>query len=397
MKVAPVLFDLERARRETPGVENVLHFNNAGASLMPQPVLDATIDFYKLEAQMGGYEAARKAKAQIDGVYDDIALLIGANSDEIAIVENATRAWDMAFYSIPFSPGDKILTAVSEYASNYIAFLQVAKRTGAQVEVVPNDEYGQISISALSNAIDSKVKLIAITHIPTNGGLVNPAHLVGKVARKSGILYLLDACQSVGQMPVDVNEIRCDMLSATSRKYLRGPRGMGFLYIKRDVVDKLEPPFLDLHAATWTEQGKYEIRPGAKRFENWESNIACKIGLGTAVKYARSWGLDLIWSRVSSLANNLRERLSGIPRVKVQDLGETKCGIVSFTVDGKEAADIQQELSKHNINANVSRPPSTLLDAQARKLPNLLRASVHYYNSEEEVEIFCKVLEQVIK
>jgi cysteine desulfurase/selenocysteine lyase len=384
--------DVQRARRETPGCENVLHFNNAGAALMPQQVLHATIGHLQLEALTGGYEAAAQAHEAVERVYDAAAALLGCHRDEIAIVENATRAWDMAFYAVPLGPGDRILTAVAEYASNYIAFLQVARKTGAVVEIIPNDESGQISIDALRRAIDDRVKLIAITHIPTNGGLVNPAAAVGKVAREAGVLYLLDACQSVGQMPIDVETIGCDMLSATGRKFLRGPRGTGFLYVRRAILERLEPPFLDLHAAQWVARDRFEIRPDARRFENWETYYAGKIGLGVAMDYALQWGLDAIWARVSRLAEALRQRLSTVPGVTVRDLGLERCGIVSFDIAGTDADAVQRRLAAERINVSVSRPPSTLLDMEARGLRDLVRASVHYYNTEREIERFCTVL-----
>jgi cysteine desulfurase / selenocysteine lyase len=389
-------FDLPRARQDTPGCAHVLHFNNAGASLMPRPVLEATIAHLQLEAQIGGYEAAERAKDAIEHVYDAAAALIGCSHDEIAIIENATRAWDMAFYSIPFKPGDRILTAMAEYASNYIAFLQVTRKTGATVEVVPNDAHGQISLEALRKAIDDRVKLIAITHVPTNGGLVNPVVDVGKVAREHGILYLVDACQSVGQIPIDVNQIGCDMLSATGRKYLRGPRGTGFLYVRNSVLERLEPPMLDLHAAEWVSNDRYEIRPDARRFENWETNYAGKIGLGVAIDYALEWDVDITWRRIKSLAYKLRTQLSPLPGVIVRDRGVTQCGIVTFSVEDKSPDEIVSTLSKDNINVSVTRRSSTLLDMDARGLDNLVRASVHYYNSEEEVEHFCRTVASLL-
>jgi cysteine desulfurase/selenocysteine lyase len=389
-------FDLQRARQETPGCERVLHFNNAGSSLMPEAVLEASIGYLQIEAQMGGYEAAEQADEAIEHVYDAAARLINCSRDEIALIENATRAWDMAFYSIPFQPGDRILTAMAEYASNYIAFLQVTRKTGAVVEVIPNDAHGQISLGALRKAIDERVKLIAITHVPTNGGLVNPVAEVGKIARENGILYLVDACQSVGQMPIDVEQIGCDLLSATGRKYLRGPRGTGFLYVRNSMLERLEPPLLDLHAAEWVSKNDYVMSPGARRFETWESNFAGKIGLGVAIDYALAWGMDVVWKRIKNLAYMLRTQLSPLPGVVVRDRGVTQCGIVTFSVEEKNPDEIKLALSKQHINISVTWRSSTLLDMDARGLESMVRASVHYYNSEEEVERFCRAVEALL-
>src|SRR4029434_9650678 len=384
--------DVGRARRETPGCQTVLHLNNAGAALMPQPVLHAVVGHVEREALVGGYEAAEQAHAAVEHVYDAAATLLGCQRDEIAFVENATRAWDMAFYAVPLGPGDRILTAMAEYASNYLAFLQVARKTGATLEVIPNDAHGQISVAALRQAIDEHVKLIAITHVPTNSGLVNPAAAVGEVARQAGVLYLLDACQSVGQMPMNVDALGCDMLSTTGRKYLRGPRGTGLLYVRRSVLERLEPPFVDLHAAEWVARDRLVLRPDARRFENWETNYAGKVGLGVAIDYALSWGLDHIWARITALASILREGLNTLPGVTVRDPGAERCGIVSFTVDGHEADEIRQTLARQHINVTVSRLTSTRLDMEARGLTSVVRASVHYYNSEAEIDCFCETL-----
>jgi selenocysteine lyase/cysteine desulfurase len=388
--------DIAQARRDTPAADQILHFNNAGAALMPAQVLEAQLRHLQREADFGGYEAAAGANDRLEATYDSIAQLLNADRSEIALVESATVAWDMAFYSvgvasgysIGFAPGDRILTAEAEYASNYIAFLQIARRTGAVIEIVPSDDAGELDTAALERMIDPKVKLIAITHVPTNGGLVNPAAEVGRIARAHGILYLLDACQSVGQMPIDVEAIGCDMLSATGRKYLRGPRGTGFLYVRRSVLDRLEPPFLDLQAATWVAPDRYEMRQDARRFETWERNVAAQLGLGAAVDYALGWGLADIEARIVMLADELRRRLTAIPGVRLRDLGRRQCGIVTFTAEGKPARQIVAALSRQRMNCHASAPGSTLLDATARRLPDLVRASVHYYNTEAEVARF---------
>lgn len=386
--------DVSRLRAETPACERVLHFNNAGASLSPAPVLEAQLEHLRLEAQIGGYEAADRAAPACERAYAAVAELLRARPDEIAVVENATRAFDMAFYAFPFHEGDRILASEVEYASNYLAFLQVARRTGARVEVVASEDDGTISIPALRAALtrDDRARLVALTHVPTNGGLVNPAAEVGRACREAGVPFLLDACQSAGQMPLDVEALGCDVLSATARKFLRGPRGVGFLYVRRSLLERLEPPFVDLHAATWTARDRYELRPDARRFENWEGNVAAKIGLGVAVDYALRLGLAAIRDRVRALAELLREGLAMLPGVTVRDQGGEKCAIVTFDAQTRRAPEIRDALRGRSINVSVTTVTSTRLDMESRGLEDMVRASVHCYNTEEEVERFCREL-----
>lgn len=386
--------DLELARADTPGTRHVAHFNNAGAALPPRPVMEAVAEHLELEARIGGYEAHDQNAAKLEGCYDSVARLLNCGRDEVALVESATVAWDAAFGALAFGSGafgsgafregDRILTSVSEYAANVIPFLQTARRSGVTVELIPNDEHGQTSAEALEAMIDERVKLIAVTWIPTNGGLVNPAAAIGRVARRHGIPYLLDACQAVGQMPVDVEELGCDFLSATGRKFLRGPRGTGFLYVRRSLLDRIEPALLDMHGATLVAADRYEMRPDARRFEYWESNVAARIGLGAAVDYALGWGLGTIRDRAFGLAATLRRELSAIPGVTVRDLCADPCAIVTFTAEGRNPADVKEALRGQGINVSVSAAPSTRFDMDARGLTHLLRASPHYYNSEEE-------------
>ncbi|MFG1645220.1 aminotransferase class V-fold PLP-dependent enzyme [Amycolatopsis sp. NPDC049252] len=387
-------FDVDRARRETPGCKEVVHFNNAGSALPPAVVTDTVVDYLRHEALVGGYEAAAEAQDRLAAVYASAARLVGGEADDIAITDNATRSWQAIFYALPFTAGDRILTSRAEYASNAIAYLQVAKRTGAVVEVVGDDESGQLDVEDLRRRVDADVKLIAVSHVPTQGGLVNPAEEIGAVAEAAGIPFLLDACQSAGQVDLDVRRLKCDALSVTGRKYLRGPRGTGFLYAHPRLRERLEPAMLDLHSAVWTSPAEYVVDPTAKRFEVWERDFAAVVGLGAAIDYALGWGMPAIETRVASLADTLRTRLTGIG-ARVHDVGVKKCGIVTFSVEGTPAADVKARLAEARINVSVSSRTSAQFDFTARDLPDLVRSSVHYYNTEDEIDLLVKAVEKL--
>jgi selenocysteine lyase/cysteine desulfurase len=393
----PSTIDVPAVRAATPGCAHVIHFNNAGAALPPKMVTDAVLAYTEREALIGGYEAQEAALKELAATSAALAILLGARPHQIALIENATRAWDMAFYGIPLERGDRILTCRSEYASNYLAYLQQARRRGVRVDVIPDNELGELDVAAAAQLLDKDVKLISITHVPTHGGLVNPAEAIGRLARSAGCYYLLDACQSVGQMPLDVRAIGCDFLSSTGRKFLRGPRGTGFLYASERALAEVEPPFIDGHAASWTAADSFEFHRDARRFENWEFNCATRIGLGVAARYANALGLDAIWERVQSLSARLRTQLAGIPGVRVCDQGRTRCAIVSFVCRGISPDAVKVALAQQRINVSVSDAAWTRIDMDARAIPALVRASVHYYNTGEEIDAVCSAVAALIR
>lgn len=392
------MIDLQTARAETPAADNGIYLNNAGCSLMPQAVIDAVQGYLSVEAETGGYRATIQEAEAIESVYDSVAALINAKPNEIALMGSHTLAWQSLFQGLSFKEGDRILTARSEYAANYVAMLQMQKRTGCVIEIIPCSNDGASDPVALDKMIDDKVKLIAINWIPTNGGLMNPAAEIGRVAKAHGVPYLLDACQAVGQMPVDVEELGCDYLSATGRKWLRAPKGTGFLYVREDKLSApgCEPGIIDDIGAPWTKADAYELLDTARRFETSENAPSLRLGLGAAVDYARALGLETIRERVNNLAQNLRSELAALPGIKLQDLGSERAGLVTFTHDDIPAADITATLGKENICVKTIPQAGAYLDTQARDIHELVRISAHYYNSEDELETVLKTLRAAI-
>lgn len=380
--------DVRTLREDTPGCAQLIHFNNAGAALAPQPVTEAVFTHLANEQRLGGYEAANLAEGQINQFYTAFARLLSCEAAEIAYAENATHAWNSVFNAIPFTAGDTILTGQSEYASNFLALLHLSKRQGVKIVVIPNSSAGTIDLERLEAAIHSRVKLIALTHVPSQSGVIHPAASVGKLARAHDILYLLDACQSVGQIDLNVDTLGCDMLTGTGRKYLRGPRGTGFLYLRKASMSALEPAWIDLHSAAWTSVNTYEFRDDARRFESWECFVAGKIGLGVAVDYALRIGMPAIEARVVQLGAAMRETLEAIAGVKVHEHGSHLSGIVTFSKQGIAAAALQESLRAKGINTSVVRLASNQLDLAQRERNDINRASVHYYNTHEEIARF---------
>lgn len=379
--------DIDAIRADTPACADIAHLNNAGSSLPPAIVTETTINYLTEEARIGGYEMVRAYSDSYAAGYVEGARLFGCEPEELAIVESATRAWNAAFTSLRFENGDRILTGRSEYVSNAFALLRAREIFGVEIDVIDDDESGAIDVAALQNRIDERTKLIALTHVPTGGGLVNPATEVGTIANEAGVMYLLDACQSAGQLPIDVAAIGCDMCSFTGRKYLRGPRGTGGLIVRNEALEKLSlPAGLDGSGATWTDPLDITLAPNASRFQPFEVNFAGKAGLFAAFAYINEIGIEAISERTLALAAELRTLLSDRPGITVEDKGAEKCGIVTFDVAGRDPNDIVADLEKHAINVSATSVDSARFDFPQRGIESLVRASVHYYNTSDELE-----------
>lgn len=396
---------VQQFRNETSGTRNIIHLNNAGAGLMPDVVTMALLDHIKLEAEIGGYEAAEIKSDAIRAFYEQAALLFNCKPANIAFTASATDSYTRALSSIQFNKGDIILTDKDDFVSNQIQFLSLQKRFGIKIIHINNAPTGGIDLNDLEEKLKKhQPKLLAITHIPTNSGLVQPVNEIAKIFSSYTELYpektwyILDACQSAGQMKLDVQDLQCDFLTLTGRKYLRGPRGTGVLYISDKALNAgIEPMFIDMRGAEWTEKDQYKQHPDAKRFEDWEFAYSTVVGTKTAIEYCRNIGEDKIWQQVKFLSSMLRNKLSAIERVSVLDRGVEKGGSVTFHVGGSGPEFIVHELLKRKINVVASYRAYGLIDFDEKGVEWVIRASPHYYNTISEIEIFIEALKEIFQ
>jgi selenocysteine lyase/cysteine desulfurase len=375
-------------RADTPGCAHRNHLNNAGAALMPQPVVDAITDHVRLEAEIGGYEAADLRAEEIARGYEHLGDIVGARSENIAVVANATAGFIQALSSFDFRPGDVIVTTRCDYTSNQIQYLALSKRIG--VEIVHADDLPEGGVdpdSVRAIVRDRRPRLVAVSWIPTNSGLVQDVEAVGLVCEEAGVPYIVDACQAVGQIPIDVARLRCDYLSATARKFMRGPRGIGFMYSSDRALDRGDHPlFVDMRGARWVLANAYEVAPTARRYEDWEFPYALVLGQAAAARYALDVGVEVARSRAWALAARLRTALGAIPGVRALDRGATRCAIVTMTADGRHADSIVGALKERRINTVSSLREFGIYDFDAKGIETAVRLSPHYYNTEAEVD-----------
>ncbi|HXE56903.1 MAG TPA: aminotransferase class V-fold PLP-dependent enzyme [Gemmatimonadales bacterium] len=395
----PGSLDLPALRAETPGVAARVHLNNAGAALMPAPVLRAVLSHLQLEAEIGGYEAEAARLDAVQAVYGDLAALVGARARNVAVVENATVAVAQALAAFDFRPGDRIVTTSVDYPSNQLMYLSLSRRLGVEVVRAGDLPEGGVDPDSVRRlAGHPRCRLVALSWIPTNSGLVQDAEAVGAVCEELGVPYLVDACQAVGQLPIDLGRLRCDYLAATARKFLRGPRGIGFLYVSDRALDRGDYPLLvDMHGARWLEPTGFRLADGARRFENWEFAYALVLGMGAAARYALEVGVEAACQRAWGLAERLRAGLAEVDGVTLLDRGAVRCAIVTVHVRGREGPDLVRALRERGINTSGFTREAGVIDMDRKGVASGLRLSPHYYNTEDEVDHAVAALAEVVR
>ncbi|MET3961495.1 selenocysteine lyase/cysteine desulfurase [Marmoricola sp. OAE513] len=380
------MIDVAAEQDLTPGSRDQVFLDSAGSSLPPRPVVDAVVAHVRREAEVGGYLAAEERAEDLVGLPEAVGELLHCSPDSLAFTDSATRAWTQFVTALSWRHGDRILICGNEYASNAITFLQLSHRHGVSIEVVPSDDAGDPDPEALAGLLDERVRLLSLVHVATNSGHVTRLAEAVALAHGVGALVLLDACQSVGQLDLDVQDLGVDALTATGRKWLRGPRGTGFLYVAPTVLAGLEPAAADMRGGTWTEDRSYSLRSDATRFELWEHDVAGRLGLKAAVEHLLGLGAAHVEQAVRARASRLREGLAGVPGVRLHDVGEDLGGIVSFTLDGQPPAETRARLRTAGVITSVSERASTRLDMTARGLSAVVRASPHYFVDDDQVD-----------
>lgn len=390
--------DIEKLRADTPGCHEKIHFNNAGCSLTPQLIIDTIQDYLNREARIGGYELAAMMEDNINGFYTAVASLLNCRKENIAFATSATDAFAKALSSIPFSSGDTILTTENDYVSNQIQFLSLQKRFGIEIIRAENTASGEADLTSVSDNIKKHhPKIVSVTHVPSSQGMIQPVEEIGNICREHDIIYFVDACQSAGQLELDVNKIHCDFLSATMRKFMRGPRGTGFLFISDKALQAgLEPLMIDMRGADWTDDNKYQPLPDGRRFEFVEISYALLLGAARAVNYALDIGPKNIAERNAMLCSYARQKLQALP-LQLMDRGSKLSSIITAHSDKIPVAVLKEELHKRNINTSMATTKFARLDLNYKNVDAILRISPHYYNTAEEMDVLTAAIDEILK
>lgn len=394
----PVNFGIDVAseRARTLGTSTRRYFNAAGAGLMSDGVMSAIVGHLRTEQEIGSYEAANLVAPRIEQAYEDAAELLRCDADEIAFHDAATTGLRVVFDALRLGAGDTVVAPRSSYVSQALRLLSMQRHDGVTLKIIENAPDGRMDLAELEDVLAGTPNaVISAVHVPTSSGLVEPVAEIGVLARRYGARYVLDATQSVGQIDIDVRQIGCDVLVATGRKFLRGPRGTAFTFVRRGFLDGIAPWAPDVRASVWNDSSAWTTTPGARCLETWEAAIAGRVGLGVALREALDRGMSATESHIGLAAARLRERLGAIEGVTIADPPAATAGIVTFVVAGLASRDVSAELRARAIDTIAIPASHAQWDLGERGLDAVVRASAHVYNDESDFDILVAAVAEI--
>lgn len=390
------MFPVEQFRRDTPGCTGRIHLNNAGCSLHPQIVVDTVTNYLRDEAIYGGYELAAERQDAIQDFYRAAATLLHTQPHQIAFVNSATDGFSKALSTLPFAAGDHIVTTINDYVSSQIQFTALQQRFGVQIVYAANTETGEVDVEDVRRLIRTyNPKLVSITHVPNNTGMIQPVYEIGALCAEADVWFFVDACQSAGQIPLDVSAMQCDFLSFSMRKFMRGPRGAGVLYVSQKALDAgLMPMLPDMRGADWTGKFAFEALNDARRFEYVEQSYALLLGSAVAMRYYLQADVDAVHAYTNALCAYARAQLSAMPHITLLDKGKHTSNIISLVSAKSDIHTFRDILFQHGIQCGAANKKFALLDFTAKEVEGAVRISPHYYNTQAEIDRLIEVIQE---
>lgn len=387
-------FSINQIRQNTPGCLDKIFINSAGSSLMSKEVVQISKDYMDMEADIGGYDVMANHYEDFNLFYLEASKLINANPRNMAFAISATDAYSKVLYSFKWTEKDVILTTKDDYVSNIISFIHINRRFGSQIKFVDCLDSGDLDYEDLARKLEQyKPTIFALTHIPTSAGTIHDAEKAGEICANFDTYYLLDACQSIGQLDVDVRKIKCDFLTVTGRKFLKAPRGTGFLYVANHILDTdMGPLCIDLAGSTWDSETSFKFGSEAKRFEFWEKNYSNFLGLTQAIREINEIGIEKIAAYNKMLSGYFRNELEQVDGLKIYDHGSLKGNIITWKIPGLKQSEISKLFHERRVIFSFSSNTSALYDLNKKGEEWLVRFSPHFFNTTEEADQVGEIL-----
>lgn len=376
------------------------YFNNCGAGLMSPQTLNVIENHLRREIAVGAYRAAQESRIPMEEFYGRVARLLNAASpNDVAFMDSASRAWNMALYGAELRPGDRVLTLSSEFGTNVLTLFHRARQVGASVEVIQCDAEGHFAMDDFAAAIAKGARMVAISHVVAHASIVNPVHEIGQLTNRYGAIYLVDGCQGVGQISVDVEAIQCDAYTGTGRKWLRGPRGTGFLYVKSSAP--FRTPHIDLSAADLVigKDGQVvgvEVRTDARQFELWERSVAGMLGLSSAIGEYLAMQPGYVTDRIQTQADRLRAVVSDNPHLRLLGRRQSESGVIGFYLtEPKREGVVRENIERAGLGISTMSSWDCPLHFPQNGATTIFRLAPHYYTDESSMIAACEVLSQL--